>query len=58
MLKYDFDRTSTSWSKNRSNPTQDRFRSQEKLRDNPMAVHEFYEEKMLELFNEMDQIKK
>ena len=31
MLKYDFDRTSTSWSKQRSVMTQDKFRSNERI---------------------------
>ena len=33
MLKYDFDRTSTSWSKNRPIFTNEKFRSEEGLSD-------------------------
>ena len=33
MLKYDFDRTSTSWSNNRPVFTQDKLRSEERLTD-------------------------
>jgi hypothetical protein len=60
MLKYDFDRTSTGWSKNRSIDTHDKSRNQGKLSDSRITsnVREFYEEKIVELFNDLDSFKK
>jgi hypothetical protein len=38
MLKYDFDRTSTSWSKQRSTGTQEQFRREERFSDSRMTT--------------------
>lgn len=54
MLKYDFERTNTSFSKvrpvNETNEQKAR-RNEEKLNDTRITNKEYYEEKLIELFN-------
>jgi len=58
MLKYDFDRTTSSgWSRQRTNDTQDKGK-RDKLGETRITNREYYEDKMAEIFQEMDKLRK
>ena len=56
MFKYDFDRTiSTGWSRQRASDTHEKGR-RDKLNDTRVSNKENYEEKVGQIFQEMDKL--